>query len=252
MIARRIAIHAVQAGLVFALLALWWWITATGQVHPFVLPPPMAVLDRLGKLLASGTFWSPLSITMWEFGVSFVTATLLGLVFGFLISRRRLVVRTFDPLLAALYSVPMVLLLPLFVLTFGVGVGSKIALGFVVAFFPVVLSTTTAFLTVDASLQRAALSMGASQSQLFVRVLLPASLPMVLSGMRIALITSLLSILGAETIASLGGLGHEIFARVEYMQTAEMYAYLAITVIVAMMINGLALWIDAWGRRKFS
>lgn len=251
--ARRLAVHSAQAAFVLAVAALWLWATRPGGgVHPFLLPPPDAVGKAFYQLVASGAFWAPLGVTAFTHLTSFLSAAVVGLAVGFAVSRSPLSISVFDPLFAAAYSVPAVLLLPLFMLVFGVGMGSKIALGFLVSFFPIAMSTIVGFRSVERSLVLAARSMGASSRQLFFEVLLPAGMPMVLSGLRIAMITSLLSILGAEAIASLAGLGHEIVQRVEYLDTAQMYALVFITLIFAFLINGVALFIDAWGRRRFS
>lgn len=247
---RRIAITLVQAGFALGLFQLWVW--GASRLHSFLLPPPSAVWGALVAFFASGQIWEPLATTMFEHLAAFGSAAACALLVGYFVSRTYISTLVFEPIFAAAYSVPSVLLLPLFLLLFGVGVGSKIALGFIVAFFPIALSTISAFRDVDRTLLKAARSMGASDQQMFWKVLLPAGLPMVLSGLRIGVITSLLSILGAEAIASLGGLGHAIVERVEYLQTDEMYAIIVATMGFAFIVNFIAIMVDSWGRRRFS
>ena len=98
----------------------------------------------------------------------------------------------FEPLLAGVYSVPIILFLPLFVLFFGLGPGSKIAIGTTISFFPIVLNTIAGFGYVDRIFITAARSMGASDLQMFRYVLLPAALPVILTGLRIGFTVALL------------------------------------------------------------
>jgi ABC-type nitrate/sulfonate/bicarbonate transport system permease component len=242
----------VQIGFVLLLLVLWYWAGSNEFIHPLLLPPLGSVATQFVDLVSGGGFWPDLRVTMYQHLSAFALATVAGLTVGFAVSFTRFSVRVFDPLLAGMYSIPAVLLFPLFVLVFGIGSGSKIALGTTIAFFPIALNTIAAFSSVDRAYVRAARSMGASSQQLFWQVMLPAGFPVVLSGLRIGMITSFLAILGGETIASLAGLGHRIVAYVEIMESDKMFAFILIALIVAFTLNGIATAIDSWGRRKFT
>jgi len=248
----RRSVWLIQIGFVLVLLVAWYWASSQRLIHPILLPPLQSVAAQFSEIVASGAFWPDLRVTIYEHLSAFTLATIAGLLTGFAVSFTRFSVRVFDPLLTGMYSVPAVLLFPLFVLVFGIGPGSKIALGATIAFFPVALNTIAAFSTVDRSYVRAAYSMGASPQQLFWQVMLPAGFPVVLSGLRIGMITSFLSILGAETIASIGGLGHRIVAYVEIMESDKMFAFILIALIVAFILNGIATAVDSWGQRNFT
>jgi ABC-type nitrate/sulfonate/bicarbonate transport system permease component len=135
------------------------------------------------------------------------------------------------------------------VLFFGLGPASKIALGTTIAFFPIVLSTIAGFNNVDRTLVRAARSMGASNYQLFRYVLVPAALPVILTGLRMGFTVALLSILGSETIASLAGLGHHIVQLAEAMEMSRMFAYIVFVVAIATLLNVTVSYFEARGRR---
>ena len=143
----------------------------------------------------------------------------LGITLGYLISRSQYSIRVFEPLFAGVYSVPMILFLPLYILFFGLGPPSKIAIGTTISFFPIILNTIAGFGYVERIFILSARSMGASEFQLFRCVLLPAAFPVILTGLRIGFTVALLSILGSETIASLSGLGHRIVQLAESMHT---------------------------------
>ncbi len=142
-------------------------------------------------------------------------------------------VRVFDPLLAGFYSVPAILLFPLYLLFFGLGPASKIAIGTTIAFFPVALNTIAGLSFVNRSYVTAARSMGASDLQLFSTVMLPAALPVVLTGFRLGGIIAFMTILGCEMIASLSGLGHRIVEAGENMEPSKMFAGIIFAVLLA-------------------
>ena len=155
----------------------------------------------------------------------------------------------FEPLLAGIYSVPIILFLPLYVLFFGLGPPSKIALGATISFFPIVLNTIAGFGYIDKIFIISARSMGASNYQLFRWVLLPAAFPVILTGLRMGFTVALLAILGSETIASLAGLGHRIVHLAEGMDMARMFAYIAFVVAIAALLNAVVSSLEAKGKR---
>ncbi len=241
--------RATQLGFILACGFAWNWAVTNNHVSKLILPPLPAVWTQFSKLIMSGRFWPDLSVTLTELVFAFSIAAILGCLIGYLVSRSAYAVRVFDPLLAGLYSVPTILLYPLYVLFFGIGGGSKIAIGATIAFFPVVLSTIAGLANVNRLLISSARSMGASDLQLFFRVLLPAAFPVVLAGLRLGLVISLLSILGAETIASFEGVGHRIVSYAESMEIAPMFAWVFLAILVAWVLNGIASSVEARGRK---
>jgi len=248
--AQRIASRAVQAGFLLVLLILWYLATNRWGVNRLLLPNPVSVWHQLVDVLRTGEYLDDLRITLTELAVAFALAMTSGTLIGYFVSRTRYTVRVFDPLFAGIYSIPIILFLPLYILFFGLGPASKIALGATIAFFPVVLSTIAGFGNVDRTLIVAARSMGASDYQLFRHVLLPAALPVILTGLRIGFTVALLAIIGSETIASLAGLGHHIVQLAEGMDMPRMFAYIAFVVAIAALLNGIVSLLEARGRRR--
>ena len=233
----KIASLSVQVGFLVALVALWYLGTAYWGISRILLPNPVNVWAELKDILASGEYLPDLRVTLTELAVAFAISCTAGITLGFFISRSPYLIKVFEPLLAGFYSVPVILFLPLYVLFFGLGPGSKIALGTTISFFPIVLNTIAGFGYVDKIFITAARSMGASDFQMFRYVLLPAAFPVILTGLRMGFTVALLSILGSETIASLAGLGHRIVHLAEAMETARMFAYIAFVVVIAAFLN---------------
>jgi len=247
--AGRIGVLGTQVGFVAGVLVLWYLATERWGVSRLLLPNPVAVWHALVNVVATGEFLPDLRITLFEVAVAFAISATSGVMAGYLVSRSSFRTRVFEPLFAAMYAVPLILLLPLYVLWFGLGPASKIALGATISFFPVALNTITGFAHVDRGLVTAARSMGAGGFTLFRFVLLPAAFPVILAGMRLGFTVALLSIIGTEVLASLAGLGHHIVELNENMEPARMFAYVAFVVAIAAVLNFAVTMLEAWGRR---
>jgi ABC-type nitrate/sulfonate/bicarbonate transport system permease component len=246
---RRLASRAVQAAFLLVLVALWYLAATRWKVSPLLLPNPVAVWHDFWNILVTGEFIGDLRVTLTELAAAFAISSISGVVAGILVSRTRYRIRVFEPLFAAIYAVPIILFLPLYVLFFGLGPASKIALGATISFFPIALATIAGFGNVDRTLVTAARSMGASDYQLFRYVLLPAALPIILTGMRMGFTVALLSIIGSEAIASLAGLGHRIVHLAEAMEMTRMFAYIVFVVAIAAILNTAVSALEARGRR---
>ena len=242
--------RGVQLGFLLGLIALWYFGTAVWGISQILLPNPINVWHELEDVIRTGEFLPDLQVTLTEVAVAFVLSCTSGVTLGYLISRSHYSIRVFEPLLAGAYSVPIILFLPLYVLFFGLGPWSKIALGTTISFFPIALNTIAGFGYVDKIFITAARSMGASDFQMFRYVLLPAALPVILTGLRIGFTVALLSILGSETIASLAGLGHRIVHLAEAMETPRMFAYIAFAVVIAALLNTVVTSMEQRARRR--
>ena len=130
---------------VVVLIALWYLGTVYWGISPLLLPNPVKVWAELKVVLATGEFWPDLKVTLSELAIAFAISSISGITIGYLVSRSQYLIKVFEPLFAGIYSVPIILFLPLYVLFFGLGPGSKIALGTTISFFPIVLNTIAGF-----------------------------------------------------------------------------------------------------------
>jgi len=240
----------IQIAAVVAVLAAWYAVTASGAISPIFLPAPEAVWRQLVRIIATGQIVEPLRVTLTEVVIAYAIAALSGVAIGYGASLSPFLVRVFEPLFSSIYAIPIVILFPLCILFFGIGPESKIAFGATYGFFPVVLNTIAAFGHVDRRYVRWARAMGASETQLFRHVMLPAALPVVMSGLRIGFVITFASTIGGETLASLQGLGNRIVYFGELMAGAEMFAYIAFVIAFAFLVNALSLRLESRGRRR--
>lgn len=227
----------LQIGFLVLLGLVWYLATTFGSVNRLVLPAPRLVLQELWSLLVSGAFIGDLMITLGELVAAVVIASVVGLTVGYLCSRTTYLVRVFDPLMASAYAIPSILLYPLLVLFFGIGPASKVAMGVLIATFPIMMATMAGFSSVEKVYQISARSMGANNRQMFFDVMLPGALPIISSGLRIGTIHACGGILAAEALASFGGLGHRIVNLSEQFNTPRMFAYVFIAIAMATVIT---------------
>lgn len=228
---------AIQALFIVVVLATWDYVGQRALTSPIFLPPLRLVIAKLFAIVQTSAMYEHLTVTLFELAVAFGIAACAGLVLGYFIGRSAYATLVLEPLIAALFAIPIVIFLPVFLLYFGLGMESKIAFGAAYGFFPIVLNTIGGIAQVDPNYVRVAQSMGASDAQMFRRVLVPAALPVIVTGLRIGCILCFLAIIGGEMIASLQGLGSAIVRLGEAMNTAEMFAYILFVILLASLLN---------------
>lgn len=237
--------------LIFVLLIFCAWLVMTHafEVSSLLLPQPQQVAKRLIVLLSSGEWVEPFKITFTEVLSAFFLSSSLAIVLGFLLSTNELLIKAFQPLLNAMNAVPAILFFPLYALLFGLDQGSKIALGFTISFFPILLNSISAFTSIADIHLKTARSLGASRWQFFRYVLVPSSIPLIISGLRMGLMLCFLSVLGGETIASYNGLGHQIAESSQAMDSELMYAWIVLIIAISFTLSMTLSQLERIGKR---
>lgn len=237
--------RAIQVGFLAGLVALWFYATEVAGVSHLFLPSIGSVWNELVALIGKGAVLAPLRVTLLSVAAAYLIAAVCGIGAGYLVARSAYLVRVLEPVFAGMFAIPITLFFPLFVLYFGIGAESKVAYGATYAFFPIVLNTIAGFAQVDQRLILSARSMGASDAQLFRRVLLPAAFPVIVTGLRIGFYICFAAVLGGETLLSRTGLGHQIAFSAELMETARMYAWILFVIAITTTLNALVSRIEA-------
>jgi ABC-type nitrate/sulfonate/bicarbonate transport system permease component len=234
---------AIQIGFFGLFFALWWIESLAGWINPIIVPHLQDVLKAFGGVMTSAETLDALGTTLSTFALAYGGAIVTGIAVGYAVSSSRLLTKTYEPVLAAIYTIPLIIFFPTFLLFFGIGIKSKIALGFLAAFFPIALNTIAGFTGIDDRLRIAALTFGATRVQMLRRVLFPGAFGIILTGLRVAFIPCFASVLAGEIIASTSGLGHEISYSAAMMEPARMFAYVFVAIIIAALFNfGLTAW----------
>ncbi|MGO4668576.1 ABC transporter permease [Bosea sp. 2RAB26] len=224
------------------LLGLLWSVaSALGLVSPFLLPGPVAVMEAGRQLIADGSLVRHVAISLQRvilgYGLSVATALPLALLFGLLPRLRALV----EPALEFLRQVPPLALLPLLILWLGIGEVQKIGVIVLSCFFPIFLGALGGIAQADPKLVEVGRACGLNSSEILRRIVLPASLPALVVGLRIGLGYSWRALVGAELIASSSGLGYMII-------DAQNLARTDIVLVGVFVIGVLGLIADALAR----
>lgn len=204
-------------------LFAWEAFGDAGLLPPY-LPPPSQILAALYEVSADGELLQAVAISLYRAAIGFAVGTGAGILIGLAAGLVPVVRNFFDPLVSFLYPVPKIAFLPIFLLLFGLGHESKIAIIAFSSFFPVFIASRHAALSVRSDLVWTALNMGASQSTIFFRVFIPAAAPQLFSGARIGLANSFVILFAVELIGSRGGLGVLISAGEEAARFDLMFA----------------------------
>lgn len=208
---RLFADRSVRAALgLSAFFAVWQLVTGMGFVDGFLLPSPVAVAGALWDLALDGSLWIHLGASLQRVAIGFLLACIVGLAFGLVCGWSRTVSDYVRPVVEALRPIPPLAWIPITILWFGLGDAASYFLVFLGAVFPVFVATYTAVRSLDQNQMNAALCLGAKPWQLFRDVLIPASLPIILPGLRIALGVGWMCVVTAELIAAQTGLGYLI------------------------------------------
>ncbi len=189
------------------LVIAWFATTAAGIVKSYQFASPAAVLNEVTDLVQRGELWADLGISLERVAIGFFVALAFALVLGALVGASRLAERALDPTLQALRSVPSLAWVPLLLLWLGIGEAAKITLVAIGAFFPIYVALVAGIHGVDRKLVEVARSLGLRGAALAVRVLVPATLPTLLVGMRIGLTQAWLFLVAAELLGASRGLG---------------------------------------------
>jgi ABC-type nitrate/sulfonate/bicarbonate transport system permease component len=222
----------------FALALGAWWLLARWGVlgNEFVLPGPQQVFERGRDLAADGTLAHEIAVTLERVLLAFGLALVAGVALGALLGRSRRARPALRPVVSFLFPVPKVALYPAMVIVLGLGSGSKVALGFAEALFPILLATAAGTSRVDARLVWSAAALGTPRRGLGAKVVLPAALPAILTGARIGLVGAIVGVFLGEMIVAADGLGHLMAASYRTLDTPAMYV-----AIVAVALTGFLL-----------
>jgi NitT/TauT family transport system permease protein len=236
-LARFVATSSGQmvARIIVLAVLLGVWQFAPSPALRFWVSGPVDIVVRLWGWILDGSLWENLEATLAAMALGYAIGTVtgvgLGLVFGFLPRLHRVL----SPYISALYALPKIALAPLFVILFGIGIASKVALVSITVFFLVLTATLDGVRNVDRDLVQALSLMGATRGEVIRKALVPAALPWIFTGMRIAVRYAFSNTLLAELIASNRGIG---FLIEYYSGTFDAAgAYAAILVLVACSVG---------------
>ncbi len=224
---------------IVTVLLVWESICRVGLVNPFLLPPPSEIIPVLWKILSEGSFIVPLGQTLGMLLVGYVIACFLGIGLGLLLGCSQAAYGLLEPLVEVIRPIPKPALIPVFVLFLGIGAKMEISIVALAAMFPILINTLQGVRGVDPVLLGTARTLGCSRAATIWKIILPASLPMILTGMRVSLGMGLVLVILAEMLAAESGIGFLILDMQRSFQVRPMYAWVVILAVVGLVLNAL-------------
>ena len=232
---RGILLSAASLALAF----LIWQLLSTFIFNPFLIPPPLEVIRTAIPMMMSGEIFADVSISMSRILVGFFSGSLIGVIFGVLLGRIRVLHELLDPIMELLRYLSPTAMIPIAVIWFGIGEMSKYFLIFWGTFFIVLINTTAGVWRAPITRQRAAECLGANRLQIFLMVVIPSTVPYIVTGMRVAMASSFMSIIPAEILAADSGIGYLLQKSSMLLQTNRIFVALLTICILGFAVDRL-------------
>ncbi|WP_226344041.1 ABC transporter permease [Agilicoccus flavus] len=246
----NLAMRGLQLLLALVVLGLWELGGRAGLIDQFFFPLPSDIFATVWTWVSSGYVFPHLWVTMQESVLAFVIGAALGLFLGFLLARVRFLDRLFDPFLQMFNALPRVVLAPIFLLWFGLGIWSKVAFGVTLVFFIVFFNTLEGVKGVDRVLVDNARMLGAKESHLLRHVFVPSALTWIFSSLHISVGFAITGAVVGEYLGASAGVGYAIAQAQGVFDTrgvfAGMFILMVVVLVVDVLVNRLERYLLRW------
>ncbi len=222
-------------------LAAWEAAARSGLWSPLLFPPLGKIFRELAAFASTTEAWEKTLVTLERAFAGFAVAAIAGVLLGMLMGRSRVAAALLEPLFSGTYAVPKLALFPIFIFVFGIGSLSKVALVFLECLYPIVIITSQGAQHVNRALLWSAQNMGASRAQILRRVIVPATVPFIFAGLRVALPVAMIVVIITEMVSSADGLGYLVIYALSSLQTARMLAVVVVIAALGVALDALLL-----------
>ena len=234
----------VAAATFAGVLALWWLATSAGWVSELSLPRPRDVFYAFSEMISNGTLFKHLAASLQRLLIGWTLGAAVGIAVGFAVGLSSIARSSALPLVSAIFPIPKIALLPLFILWLGIGEVSKVATIAFGVFSPMVIATFGGVDNVDRSLIRMAQSFGVPTWTIIRRIVLPGAMPALLSGARISASIAIILLTAAEMIGAQYGIGAMVLASGNLMQTEQLVAGVLVLSALGFSVSQLIGWAE--------
>jgi NitT/TauT family transport system permease protein len=246
---RQGLILGLQVLLAVGILIFWEWAAGPRNtpgilIDEFYVSRPSLIWDALARWITEGVLWISIYYTLETTVLGFIIGTVMGLTVGFLLGVNPLLAAIVKPFINAIYSIPRLALVPLFMLWFGIGIGSKLALVVSVVFFLVFFATYTGVRDVDQELLRKLRLMRASAWSVHTKVTLPAATTFIISGLSISMPYALVAQVTAEMLSSNRGMGYLLIRSSSQFYTPGVFAAITVLMIMGVLLTLGIYWLE--------
>lgn len=231
--------RAASLGVAVALVAVWDLVVRTGLVSEIIVPYPLNVASSLVGELQQGSFWSHFRVTAVETLVGFAIGSAIGFFGGAVLGMSSWLRAVLFPYVVAFQGLPKVVLAPVFITALGFGIGSKIAMAVVLAFFPVLLNTMVGMMSVDADQTKLLRAYEASRWQMFRKLTFPSATPLIFAGLKASLTFSLIGAIVGEFVGASAGLGYLLNLYAYQLRVPQVWAVMVVLAAFGVLLYAL-------------
>lgn len=221
-------------------VVLWQLLIEIFDPNPILFPPPAAVAEAFVQALGDGTLWPAVADSMSAMAIGLAWALAFGIPLGLIIGMSPTADLITSPYLWGFFAMPRIALAPLMILWLGFGMETKVWLVFLSAVIPLMLSCKDGVQTVDTSMIAVARSFGAGRLALFGKVIAPSTLPFIASGIRNGISRGFVGLLVIELTVGSGGIGTQVMRSMRQFDTARMFAFALVLVVIALTLISLS------------
>ena len=251
---RRAAFGRAAIRLASLVIVLGAWEYFGRQTNPILFTYPTAIARAAVKMIASGELWKYLSQSLVVLFAGLGLASVFGVALGLMMARFRVVDIALDTYITALYSIPSVALVPVLVLWFGFEATAKIAVVFLFTFFPIVINTYQGVKNVDERLIEVGRAFRCSERDLWIHIVLPAALPFIVAGLRLAIGRGLIGIVLADLYTAITGIGYLIARYASTYRTDAMFVPIVTLGVLGITLTSLLRFVERrvapWARQQ--
>ncbi len=250
---RRLLRRLAPVLVMLAVLLLWQLITFLAIYPTFIIPPPLAVIEKFYEVLLDGRLWTHTQVTLSAVLAGLAVGVSSGILLGYMIARSPLLEESLAPIIIGLQSTPIVAYAPLLVIWFGSGPTSKIVTSALIVFFPTLMNTVVGIRGVPQDLRDLMRSQRATHWQTFIKLEVPAAMPVLIGGLKISATLAVIGAVVGEFISANAGLGFLITLARNQFDTPLVLVAVITLALIARLLYGLVTVLEwrvlAWQRR---
>ncbi len=234
--------NAVRTASVAVFFVIWEYYGR--RMDPIFMAPPSAIFEAAVTLIRNGTLQKALVQTLWPFAVGMVLTVVVGTLLGIVMAQWRMLEYVLDPFINALYAIPRIALIPLIILWAGLEFVGKVTILVSVAIFPITVNTFSGIRDVRGSMLEIGRAYGATEWQIFWKIVLPAAIPFIMAGIRLAVGLAIIGIIVAEFFTAISGLGGMIVEYSNVFATAKLFVPIIVIALVGVVLTELVMWLE--------
>jgi NitT/TauT family transport system permease protein len=234
--------NAIRTASVAVFFVIWEYYGR--RMDPIFMAPPSAIFEAAMQLIQSGALKKAMVQTLWPFSVGMALTVVVGIALGIVMAQWRTLEYVLDPFINALYAIPLIALIPLIILWAGLEFVGKVSILVSVAIFPITVNTFSGIRDVRGAMLEIGRAYGATEWQIFWKIVLPAAIPFIMAGIRLAVGLAIIGIIVAEFFTAISGLGGMIVEYANVFATAKLFVPIIVIALIGVVLTEFVMWLE--------